>query len=299
MQHSLAHAASRRATADMTQAIQPPKAIHHANRLPYQPGVRGIRVFSPLRSPERLLVFQPVRNSSVEGSIANESPDGPTRRRPKSKGQPPTPATNPNEIYTVGYDATKWYHPDTTDKITLLDGTSVPIGEDAAMEGEIGHLGTCTSQHLAEKMGRSWLHGQLKSADPASQVAWKRQPWRKVADEGRWTYSIRDPSRETWLAVTVTRCVVLTRRLDLANSVSEADKSLGKIEVDGDVIDIFRISSEDTDTQKGVLRHREMEVTRAGDVGVARGQNVQSGYTIPSVLDEKDFDAAEVLSGMR
>ena len=297
MQHSLAYAASRRATADMTQAIQPPQAIHHANKLPYQPGVERIRAFSPLRSPARLLVFQTRSKLCCRATaIANESPGGPTRHHPRSKGQPLTPATNPNEIYLVGYEARKWYHPDTTDKITLLNGTSIPIGVDAAKEGKTGHLGACTSQHLAEKMGRSWLHGQLKSADPAEQVAWKRKPWRKVA-EGRWTYSIRDSFRKIWLAVSVIRCVV-RGGWSWQTTLVRQHPSLGAIEGDGDVIDVFKISSEDGDRRKGILRNREREVTRAGDVRVVRGQSVQFRYTVESVLDERDFDAANVLSAM-
>ncbi|KAM0798237.1 hypothetical protein BDR22DRAFT_823586 [Usnea florida] len=138
-----------------------------------------------------------------------------------------------------------------------------------------------TQLHRAQ-MARCWLLSQLESADPTSQIAWKHKPWKKDA-------------KEIWLVGSITRYVVGSS----PTAPTAQNRNLGAIERDGDVIDVFKITRKDTDTNRYafVLRNREMSVIRADEMRVARGESVRLGYTITSVLDEEDFDAASVLVG--
>ena len=86
-------------------------------------------------------------------------------------------------------------------------------------------------------------------------------------------------------------------------TLTRQNPSPGAIEEDGDVIDVFEISSRDTHTHtnrwEGLLRNRERAVIRAHHVGVELGESVQFRYTITSVLDEEDFNGANVLGGLK
>ena len=101
------------------------------------------------------------------------------------------------------------------------------------------------------------------------------------------TYYTHSPSLEIWLAGSITRCVVRSS----PTALSKQNPSLGAIEQDGYLIDVFKITNKDIHINRyaGVLRKREMAVIRADEVRVARGESVQYRYTITSVLDGEEF----------
>lgn len=124
------------------------------------------------------------------------------------------------ELYVVSYDAQRWYHRDTTDTITRLDGKPIHIGP-AELAGDrqlFGVLGVHASLDAAGTEGRSWLYDQLKAVDPdvalpipvqdhspCGQVSWKKSLWGQSAD-GSSMYAISDTFRSVQLVVLVTSC---------------------------------------------------------------------------------------------
>ena len=95
------------------------------------------------------------------------------------------------ELYVVSYDAQKWYHGDTTDTITRLDGKTIHIGP-AELAGDrqlFGVLGVHASLDAAGTEGLSWLYNQLKAVDPDVALPIR---FKTIPPVGKWAGESRD-----------------------------------------------------------------------------------------------------------
>lgn len=119
--------------------------------------------------------------------------------------------------FVLCFDAQHWEHPDTTNKIQLLDGTFMEVGPLGTMAQNNGVLGTFSTKEKAMKRGRSWLQAQVyrirddkfvwllpieRGFDSRNGV-WKRSGWVVEAD-GSSSYKVTDIERDLALKVTVT-----------------------------------------------------------------------------------------------
>ena len=121
-----------------------------------------------------------------------------------------TSSTTSVKTYVLTYDATIWAHDETTDKITLLDGTPITVAVNeyisAATVQPVGVLGVYFSEAKARKTGKAWLYDQLMGlgfhvhlplpthdGSESTEPDWRKSEWRRTAD-GSWGYSISDYS---------------------------------------------------------------------------------------------------------
>lgn len=138
----------------------------------------------------------------------------------------PTPSSatslNPSvKVYVLMYNATVWAHDETTDKITLMDGTPITVEGNEyispATVQPVGVLGVYYSEAKARKAGKAWLYDQLtglgvqlhlplpiQDGSETTEPDWRRSGWQRTAD-GSWGYTVSDFSpRHVALTVLVT-----------------------------------------------------------------------------------------------
>lgn len=197
------------------------------------------------------------------------------------------------KLYVVSYDAQKWYHQDTTDTITRLDGKPIHIGP-AELAGDrqlFGVLGVHTSLDDAGKEGRSWLYDQLKAVDPdvalpipvqdhspCGQVSWKKSRWGRSADRSL-VYAISDTFRSVQLLVLVTRCAQDGSEAEGGEEGQEENAAGEK--KDGGEVETTGLPSHGGDVRAGNAGKRKREDTeRGGEIGGTEtgGQDDSGGY---------------------
>ena len=126
------------------------------------------------------------------------------------------------KFYVLTYDAQNWCHPETTDKITRLDGKSIPVGDGERVTDtqRSGTLGVYLSANDAVMMAHRWLYEQLKTIEPdvrqplprqddsrCDKVTWKTSHWVQSPDGSRLN-SVSDTFRNVRLSVLVTKSAV-------------------------------------------------------------------------------------------
>ena len=149
-------------------------------------------------------------------------------------------------MYVLTYDATIWAHDDTTDKITLLDGTPITVAANEyispATLKPVGVLGIYFSEAKARRTGKAWLYDQLmglgeevhlplptQDGSECTEPDWRKSEWQRMAD-GSWGYSISDYSpRMLALAVHVTeKCAIADDDDDVDEEYNDSDDDYGK-----------------------------------------------------------------------
>ena len=149
-------------------------------------------------------------------------------------------------MYVLTYDATIWAHDDTTDKITLLDGTPITVDANEyvspATLQPVGVLGIYFSEAKARRTGKAWLYDQLmglgeevhlplpiQDGSECTEPDWRKSGWQRMAD-GSWGYSISDYSpRMLALAVHVTeKCAIADDDDDVDEEYKDSDDDYGK-----------------------------------------------------------------------
>ena len=208
-------------------------------------------------------------------------------------------------MFVLTYDATLWANDETTDSITLLDGTPITVAVNEyispARVQPVGVLGVYSTEAKARRVGKAWLYDHLtglgenvhmplpiQDGNILSEPDWRKSLWRRLAD-GSLGYSISDYSRMVALIVHVTEKDVV---LDDGGDDDDDDDDVADDDGDYGYVEEYGNSDDDAGEQVyrlvGPLGRRRRVLNTSEDDDEEDGEEAEGE-------EEEYFDANEVV----